>query len=145
MLLFQKLGEKILGGGKSMASRFFHFLILVLVVISLDYYTDFPFGYIQQNQLEQINEIDVLLNSKNIDSTNKSKLRMAQIQVYNKYQFLLDLRLSLSQVLNSKAPQKSAIQSINTTINNTKIGIPYFFCSNFGKSFFLFFWWIIIL
>ena len=143
MLMLSRLEENITGAGKTALQRFSSFVLLIFTVLILDYFVGFPLGFIQLNQLEQLEKIDILLSSKTLDSSTKSQLNVEQKEIVAHYIFLSDLRLSLNREFTSNINRKATIATINSTAKKSKVFIPDFLCSNYGYTISLSIIWII--
>jgi hypothetical protein len=144
MSMFSRFEENITGAGKTALQRFLSFVFLIFTVLILDYFVGFPLGFIQLNQLEQLEKIDILLSSKTLDSSTKIQLNVEQREIVAHYIFLSDLRLSLNREFTSKINRKETIATINSTAKKSKVFIPDFLCSNYGYTISLSIIWIIL-
>jgi hypothetical protein len=79
MSIISRFEENITGAGKTVLQRFLSFVFLILTILILDYFVGFPLGFIQLNQLEQLEKIDILLSSKNLDDSTKIQFKIEQI------------------------------------------------------------------
>ena len=143
MSMFSRFEENITGAGKTALQRFLSFVFLIFTVLILDYFVGFPLGFVQLNQLEQLEKIDILLSSKTLDSSTKVQLNVEQREIVAHYIFLSDLRLSLNREFTSNINRKETIATINSAAKKSKVFIPDFLCSNYGYTISLSIIWII--
>lgn len=145
MSVFLRFEENIVGTGKTVLQRFLSFIVLVTMLLLLDYFIGFPFGFVQLNQLEQLEKIDILMTSKTLDSSAKLQFKVEQQEIVAHYKFLSDLRLSLNREFTSNISRQATLANINSTAKKSKIIIPNFLCSKYAYTISLTILWILLI
>lgn len=145
MSVFLRFEENIVGTGKTVLQRFHSFVVLIGMILLLDYFIGFPFGFVQLNQLEQLEKIDTLMSSKTLDSSAKLQLKVEQQEIVAHYKFLSDLRLSLNREFTSNISRQATLANISSTAKKSKIIIPNFLCSKYAYTISLTILWILLI
>ncbi len=129
-----KLNGKVFGMDTNIVQRLWYAILGIIFLFFSDMYSGFPLGIVQLNQLEQLEKIDNLLKSPCLPQEYTQTLIIERNEVFSRYGFLSSLRATFSRELNSTNTRNATIETINSSVKNSKIVMPVLFCSNLAYT-----------